>query len=437
MNLYKEFFRYVIPSMLAFALSGIYAIADGFFVGNALGDEALAAINIAYPLTAFLQSVGTGIGMGGAIQYAICVGMRDLKNKDRYFGISTMLLIGSSLILMVLLLVFAPAILVLFGGSGAILELGKEYIQFIAYGALFQVLGTGMIPFIRNMDGAMTAMAAMVAGFLTNIGLDYLLVWKLPYGMAGAAIATVVGQAVTLLICIIFFVVRKQKPIFYIGQNGISMAKRIIMVGLSPFGLTFSPNITLILINKSAAIFGGNFAVTCYATVSYISCVVMLLLQGISDGSQPLVSLFYGKGNQEDAKRVRNFSYYFSICVAIACIAVLFLFRGTIAALFGASKEVVGSVANILPIFLIGYIFVSISRVTTSYFYATEKNVQAYLLIYGEAVCLFLLLLFLPKTFGVIGTWMAVPITQFCVMGISIGLLCNMRIILKCTRKKT
>ena len=77
MNPHKEFFRFVIPSMLAFALSGIYAIADGFFVGNALGDNALAAINIAYPLTAFLQAVGTGLGMGGAVQYAVSLGTKD------------------------------------------------------------------------------------------------------------------------------------------------------------------------------------------------------------------------------------------------------------------------------------------------------------------------------------------------------------------------
>ena len=76
MHIRREFFRYVIPSMLAFALSGIYAIADGFFVGNALGDDALAAVNIAFPLTAFLQDVGTGIGMGGAIEYEIHPGSK-------------------------------------------------------------------------------------------------------------------------------------------------------------------------------------------------------------------------------------------------------------------------------------------------------------------------------------------------------------------------
>ena len=92
MRIHKDFFHYVIPSMLAFALSGIYAIADGFFVGNALGDNALAAINVAYPLTAFLQAVGTGIGMGGAIRYAISKGNQNDHLGQQYFGMSLLLL---------------------------------------------------------------------------------------------------------------------------------------------------------------------------------------------------------------------------------------------------------------------------------------------------------------------------------------------------------
>ena len=88
MHIRREFFRYVIPSMLAFALSGIYAIADGFFVGNALGDDALAAVNIAFPLTAFLQAVGTGIGMGGAIEYAIHAGSKH-ESLGKQYGVKT------------------------------------------------------------------------------------------------------------------------------------------------------------------------------------------------------------------------------------------------------------------------------------------------------------------------------------------------------------
>lgn len=140
------------------------------------------------------------------------------------------------------------------------------------------------------------------------------------------------------------------------------------------FGLTFSPNITLILINKSAALVGGAAAVTCYAPVSYISAIIILLLQGVSDGCQPLISLSYGEGRHDRTKQFRNLAYSFAAAVSLLCMGVLFLLRGQAAALFGASPQITARVADILPVFLSGYLFVSISRVTTAYFYATDKT---------------------------------------------------------------
>lgn len=420
MKLHKDFFRYVIPSMLAFALSGVYAIADGFFVGNALGDNALAAINIAYPLTAFLQATGTGLGMGGAVEYTISIGTNDRSRGRQYFGMSLILLTLSGILLTGVYLVAAPTILQFFGATGTIQKFAQEYILYITFGAIFQIFGTGLVPFIRNMGGAITAMAAMAAGFFTNILLDYLFVWRFSLGMMGAAAATVIGQAVTFLVCLVFFLVKKERPLFHYGKHRIPLLKNILKVGLSPFGLTFSPNITLILVNKSAALVGGALAVTCYAPVSYISCVVLLLLQGISDGTQPLLSLSYGEGKTEKTKRFRNLAYSFSLLVAILCFFALFFVRSGAAALFGASNEITESVAGILPIFLCGYLFVSISRVTTAYFYATGKNLFAYILIYGEVLFLFALLFIVPRLAGIYGVWTSVPISQFFAMGLAL-----------------
>lgn len=412
-KIYSSFFRYVIPSMLAFALSGIYSIADGYFVGNELGDSALAAVNMAFPLTAFLQAVGTGIGMGGAVEYSINVGNGDMPRAKKYFGMSIILLGIFSILFTALFLIGAPTVLTWFGASGDIFTQGKEYLLYISFGAVFQILGTGLVPFIRNMGGAITAMAAMIAGFVTNIVLDYLFVWVLPWGMMGAAIATVIGQAMTFLVCLVFFFVKKEKPIFDFGNKKWNFIKRILSVGISPFGLTFSPNITLILVNKSASIVGGALAVTYYAPISYISSVVMLLMQGVSDGSQPLISSSYGEGKLEHVRAYRNLAYRFAMAVAIVCMVLLFLLRGNIAALFGASEQVILEVAAILPIFLCGYLFVSFSRVSTAYFYATRKNLLAYILIYGEPLSLFFLLLFVPSVAGgVIGTWISVPLSQ-------------------------
>ena len=410
--------------MLAFALSGVYAIADGFFVGNALGDEALAAINIAYPLTAFLQAVGTGIGMGGAIQYAICLGGREAYYKDRYFGLSLLLLCAAGLALTLGLLLCAPALLCLLGAGGGILALGQEYLRFIALGAIFQVMGTGLVPFLRNMGGAVAAMAAMMAGFVTNIVLDYTFVWVLPYGMAGAAVATVLGQAVTLAVCAVFLVLKRHKPRLRPDGESAAMVKRVLAVGLSPFGLTFSPNLTLVLVNKSAALVGGDAAVTCYAPISYIISVTLLLLQGVSDGSQPLVSMAHGRGDARAARHTRNATYLFSAAVAAVCMAGLFALRGQAAALFGASPQVTRRVAAVLPVFLAGLLPAAFSRMTTSYFYATARNSGAYLLIYGEPLLLFALLLVLPGAAGGIwGTWAAVPLSQALAALLCAGLL--------------
>lgn len=423
MKISRDFYKYVLPSMLSFALSGIYAIVDGFFVGNAMGDSALAAINIAYPITAFMQAVGTGIGMGGAIRYAICKGAKDQEGKNRYLLTSMAMLVAFGLLLTVLFLLSGTAILRAFGANGNIFTLADEYIRFITYGTVFQVLGTGLVPFIRNMGSSMTAMAAMISGFLTNILLDYLFVWLFGWGMMGAAVATVIGQAVTFSICLVY-ILRKNKGmhVAFSGENWV-LVKKILLIGLSPFGLTFSPNITLILVNKSAVIFGGDEAVTCYAAISYISCVVLLLLQGVSDGSQPLISVAYGEGNQRRAKAYRNLAYRFSAGVAAVCMVVIYLTKGNAARLFGASEQVTGVVAGILPVFIAGFLFASVSRITTSYFYATERNAFAYCLIYGEPVLLLASLMILPSIIGIWGTWISVLLSQVLAMLLSVVLI--------------
>ena len=415
----REFLRFVIPSMLAFALSGLYSITDGFFVGNALGDNALAAVNIAYPMTAFIQAAGTGIGMGGAILYS--VNAADAHKRRAFCGGAGLLLLLCGALLTAVFLPCAPLLLRAFGASGDIYALGAEYMVWISCGALLQVLGTGLSPVIRNMGGAVCAMAAMIAGFASNIVLDWLFIWVLGFGMAGAAAATVCGQAVSFLVCLAYLLRRRLLREVLPANGCLKHLPRVLAVGLSPFGLTFSPNIALILVNRFAANF-SDFAVACYAAVSYISCVVLLLLQGVSDGSQPLISRKFGTGDMAGAKRMRNYSFAAAGVTAAVSIACLFPLRAHLAALFGASPAVAAEVAKILPPFLLGYLFAAFSRNVISYFYAMEKSLRASLLIYGEPAALLLGLFVLPRWLDVWGVWLAVPLSQ-AVIALAAGVL--------------
>ena len=187
MNNKRTFLQYVIPSVLSFALSGVYAIVDGFFVGNSIGDAGLSAINIAYPITAVLQSVGIGIGMGGSVKYSILKAAGNEKKAREFVADATWLMLLFSAVLTVTVFFTSEKILSDLGASGELLTLGNEYIKVIALGAILQVFGTGLVPFMRNYGGSLWAMIAMICGFATNIALDYTFVWVLGRGMYGAA----------------------------------------------------------------------------------------------------------------------------------------------------------------------------------------------------------------------------------------------------------
>lgn len=420
----KQFFSNVLPAMLAFTFSGIYAIIDGWFIGQSVGDLGLAAINIAYPIPALIQAIGTGIGMAGGIQLGIYIGKGD-KEKQKDFMGNTMLLLGIACILITISMSLTyPTLLHMFGAEGELFDLACDYAKIITCFSVFQILSTGLLPIIRNYDGAVVAMISMTAGFFTNGFLDWLLVVKLSYGMTGAALATIIGQSVTTFPCI-FFLIAKGKLFHFARLKPIgSVIKEILTVAVSPFGLTLSPNIAILALNKGAITYGGNNAAASYAIISYVVYVVQLLLQGIGDGCQPLLSKFYGLQRNDYVKEIRKMAYIFAVGIAVVSIILIITLRQPIPYFFGASKEVAGPTSDTLIIFASGLIFFAFLRITTSYFYATGKNKFAYILIYGEPLLLAtLILLVLPKFFGLTGVWIAVPITQFCIMILSFILL--------------
>lgn len=408
----RVFFSYVIPSVLAFALSGVYAIVDGLFIGNSIGDMGLSTINIAYPVVALIQAVGTGIGMGGAVMYSVSDAAGDKEKADLYVGGMGTFLLFASIVITILLYIFLVPILRLLGAAGEILALGEAYLRIIVLGAGFQVFSTGIVPLIRNCKGAAFAMASMIAGFLTNILLDYMFVWILRWGVSGAAVATIIGQGVTMAAGLVYLWVKKI-PLFcfYIPNIG-SLFCRIVKVGLAPFGLTLTPNIALVLMNRCLISYGGEQAVACYACIAYAVTIVHMFLQGVGDGSQPLMSKCYGAGEEKEFRSVRRLAYGLAAVLAISSTGVLFGERFRIGELFGASEAVLAEIGNVLPMFLVGILFLAFTRVTTSGFYASEKNLFSYILVYAEPLLLFVLLLILPQLAGLSGVWWSTCISQ-------------------------
>ena len=396
----RTFFQYVIPSVLSFALSGVYTIVDGFFVGNSIGDLGLSAVNIAYPVVAVIQALGTGIGMGGAIYYSIYKAEKKEAQAREFTAGALWVLMIASILLTISVFFLNGTLLGLLGANGALLALGEEYIAVIALGSALQVIGTGLVPFIRNQGGSFYAMVSMIAGFVTNIILDYLFVWVLEQGVSGAAWATVIGQGVTMLIALVYLLRKRQFtlniPFARFGETAAS----IIKIGIAPFGLAMSPNISLIIINRFSMSYGGEPAIATYACIAYVICIIYLILQGVGDGSQPLLSKHYGEKNFERLINTRKMAYGFAMFLSLIGCIIMYLTKGKLGALFGASDSVNTEIAKIMPVFLVSVPFVAILRITTASFYATEKSVFSYVLTFIEPLFMLLLMLILPPLFG-------------------------------------
>ena len=417
----RLFCSYVLPSVLSFALSGIYAIVDGFFIGNSIGDAGLSAINIAYPVTALIQAVGTGAGMGGAVLYAVRLAEDRRSDAENVLRGTILFLTVSGILLSLLLFPAIDPLLTLMGAEGHLHTLGWEYLQIIVLGAILQIFGTGIVPLIRNNNGSLFSMFCMIAGFLTNIVLDYAFVWVFSWGMTGAAAATIIGQGVTMAGGFLYLLLKKL-PFWGPVRRKRMLCLHILRIGIAPFGNTMCPMISLLLMNKFSLTWGGERGVASYACIAYIMTIVYLLLQGVGDGSQPLMSQYYGIGSKEEVRQTRRLSYGAAWIVSALCMACLFVLRGEIGPLFGSSGAVSVDVAAALPIFLTAVPFVSFTRVTTSALYATEQNICSYILVYAEPVLLALLLLIIPPFWKQDGVWWSMALSQILTCLIALGI---------------
>jgi Na+-driven multidrug efflux pump len=248
-------------------LVGMYGIVDGYFLCQAMGDDGLTAINLAWPLLALMTAVGTGIGTGGSIIMSIRSGGGDEAGSLRAKSASVLLLLLVSMILMPVYFLLIDDILPILGAEGNIYEYGYNYMLVITFGTLFQVMGAGLVPVIKNIGKPVYSMIIMTIGMVTNIILDAYFMFGLKMGLEGIALATCIAQGIVAVMAIVPIVKSKLSPRWYSFER--KTIVEIIQIGISPFGLTIAPAVVLMLTNFQCLKYGGNAAVAVYTVMSY------------------------------------------------------------------------------------------------------------------------------------------------------------------------
>jgi Na+-driven multidrug efflux pump len=263
------------------------------------------------------------------------------------------------------------------------------------------------------MGGHVVASVAMGVGYTVNFVLDYILMFVFPLGMLGCSIAYISGQIIVAVPCIIFLVIQYQKKFrhdFINLKEFFNSSKKIIASGLSPFGLYFSQNIVSMFLNRAFLTHGGSEALACYTVVIYIAGITNTLHRAIMDGSQPLMSQYFGEGKYKASAKAAMLMYGYSALLILTGAVATLLLKYKVASFFGVSEAVTLRVAERLPLYVIAYIFICFSRTTVTYLYATEMNKSAGIITYAEPTLYIVLLFVLPQLFGIDGIWATIVV---------------------------
>ncbi|MBR4866542.1 MAG: MATE family efflux transporter [Clostridia bacterium] len=354
----KLYLRLAIPAVVAQVVNLLYNIVDRIYIGHipGIGAAALTGVGLFVPILMLINASATLAGAGGAPLAAIAMGQGDRNKAEKIVANCFSLLLIFALVLTGVFFLFCPDLLRLFGGSEATLPYAVEYARIYILGSVFVLLVLGMNPFITTQGFAKISMLTTVIGAVINIVLDPIFIFAFDMGVKGAALATVLSQAVGALWILCFLTGKKTTLRLKLGNMRLDPAifKPCLGLGVSTFVMMSTESLLSISFTTSLSRFGGDVAVGAMTIITSVCQLASLPLQGFCQGGQPIISYNFGAGNRDRVKRA--FSIQLGVCLIYAtlfCAATL-IFPAAFAGIFTSDTQLADYAAWSLRIYMAG-----------------------------------------------------------------------------------
>lgn len=408
---YRRLFRFVLPSILMIMCTSVYSIVDGFFVSNFVGKTPFAAINLVMPVLMAVGTIGFMIGTGGSAIVSKAMGEGKKEQASQYFS----MLIYTSFILGVVIssagFIFMRPISEVLGATGELLENCILYGRILFCAMPFFILQYAFQSFFVAAEKPGLSLKVNIATGLTNAMLDYLLIVVFPFGLAGAAIATIVGQVIGGIVPILYFARKNDSPLRLMkaGFNGRILWDTCIN-GSSEMVTNLSSSVINVLYNFQLMKFTGENGVAAYGVVMYVNIIFMAIFLGYSMGSAPIVSYHYGADNHQELKNLLRKSIWFLLGSGVILVVLSEVFAEPLVRIF-ASRD-----AELLAITIRGFrlyaiaFFVMGFNVWGSAFFTALNNgaVSAAISFLRTLVFQIIAVLVLPVILGIDGVWLSI-----------------------------
>lgn len=388
----KLLVKMVVPAVIAQIVNLLYNIVDRMFISGIpdIGTLALTGVGVTFPIIMLISAFASLIGMGGSPRAAIKMGQNDYDDAEEILSNCFISLVFISVVLTLFFLIFNEKLLLMFGASEQTLLYAKQYINIYVIGTIFVQIALGLNPFINCQGFANIGMKTILIGAGLNIVFDFIFIKIFEMGVIGAALATVISQAVSA-IWVLRFLTKSNKTKIKIKRKYFKLKKSvmvpILLLGISPFIMQSTESLLNIAFNSSLKKYGGDIAVGTMTILATVMQCVNLIAMGIGQGSQPIISFNYGAGKIDRVKKTYNLtigiSVLFTSIIWLVCIIKPEFFIGMFATednpIMGYAK--VSLTIYMFSVFLMGaqfacqQVFVALGQAKVSLFLALLRKI--------------------------------------------------------------
>ena len=423
---YGRLLRFTLPSIIMMVISSIYSVVDGLFVSNLVGDLALSSVNIVFPVAMIVGSFGFMLGTGGSAIVARTMGEGDQPLANRYFSMIIYAVVVLGAVLSTVCVIYMEPIARFAGASDALIGDCVVYGRILLAGSVPFMLQTSFQSFFVVAEKPHLGLALSIAAGVTNMVMDYVLIAVCDLGVAGAAIATVMGYCVGGVLPLLYFLRPKREGIrltrtrFY-GKQLLNACTN----GSSELMSNISSSVVGILYNIQLMRLIGEQGVAAYSVMMYVDFVFVATFLGFSIGSAPIVSYHYGAGNHPELKNVFRKSMTVILCTSVAMVILSELLSRPLSSAFvGYNAELLEMTVHGFRLFALCYLFCGINIYASSFFTALCNGALSALISFLRSLLLRGgMVLLMPILFGLDGIWTAVIAAEGLGAVVSLGLL--------------
>lgn len=390
-----------VPAITSQLVNALYNMVDRMYIGHIpeIGSTALTGVGVCFPLIMVISAFASLIGMGGAPRASIYMGKKDNKTAEKIMGNCFTALIVIAVILTAAVLLFQEPLLYLFSASSDTIGYAKEYMSIYAVGTIFVQLTLGMNAFISAQGFSKISMLTVVIGAVTNIVLDPVFIFLFDMGVAGAALATILSQALSAAWAVWFLC--GKKTVLRLKKENLRIRLSLLMpcvgLGVAPFVMQSTESILLLCFNSSLLKYGGDLAVGAMTILSSVMQFAMLPLQGLTQGGQPIISFNYGAGNMARVKKAFQIQTICCFTFAFVLWAAVQLVPGLFVVIFTNDAQLAELTKWALRIYMGSVLLMGIQISCQQSFIALgNSRVSAFLAIFRKIIVLIPLIYILP-----------------------------------------